>query len=209
MADNLISAADILKEVHRQTAGNSQKEPSSVIEKVAKELKDSSVDDETVVDIITYINSEWGLNENPYPIQQFILKMIFGLPLDDKPTDEIVKVLSPKVYQVVNAAKFTNESVVDLGKNTYQKISHVDTARNRITFANDLVDVKEGDGIFARILVWDRFRETVLHTFNETEFLTYLYEEGPKTGNCICNISPEMHNKRLGQQMTMVIIKIS
>jgi len=39
---------------------------------------------EEAVDIITYIRAGWGLDETPYPIQVFLLKIIYGLPLDEE-----------------------------------------------------------------------------------------------------------------------------
>lgn len=44
-------------------------------------------DDFQTVDILSYIKAPWGLAENPYPIQRFILKLIFGMELDDEERD--------------------------------------------------------------------------------------------------------------------------
>lgn len=40
-----------------------------------------------VVDIITFIESEWGLKMKLFPIQRVILKAHYGIPLDDKVKD--------------------------------------------------------------------------------------------------------------------------
>jgi len=47
-----------------------------------------SADEETeVADIITFIESDWGLGLQLYPIQRIILKAHYGLALDDNPHD--------------------------------------------------------------------------------------------------------------------------
>lgn len=38
-----------------------------------------------VVDVITFIESEWGLNMRLFPVQRVILKAHYGIPLDDDP----------------------------------------------------------------------------------------------------------------------------
>ena len=37
----------------------------------------------SVVDIITFIESEWGLKMRLFPVQKVILKAHYGIPLDD------------------------------------------------------------------------------------------------------------------------------
>lgn len=41
------------------------------------------------IDILTYVESSWGVNETPFAIQRFILKIIYGIPLDDTFSTEI------------------------------------------------------------------------------------------------------------------------
>lgn len=36
------------------------------------------------VDIVTFIEAQWGLNQPLYPVQKFILKSFYGMELDDK-----------------------------------------------------------------------------------------------------------------------------
>jgi len=74
----------LLEEMKYQDEREASKRSSkSVLEEVLESI--SGQDDTT--DILTYIRSSWGLEERPYPIQQFILKLIYGLPLDDKPNE--------------------------------------------------------------------------------------------------------------------------
>lgn len=43
------------------------------------------IQDEDVVDIITFAESRWGLNQKLFPVQRIILKCHYGIPLDDNP----------------------------------------------------------------------------------------------------------------------------
>ena len=43
-----------------------------------------------VVDIITFIESEWGLNMRLFPVQRVILKAHYGVPLDDGPENTFI-----------------------------------------------------------------------------------------------------------------------
>jgi hypothetical protein len=42
------------------------------------------------VDIITFAEAQWGLNIKLFPVQRFILKTFYGLPLDDNEKNIIV-----------------------------------------------------------------------------------------------------------------------
>lgn len=43
------------------------------------------IEDDDVVDVITFAESSWGLNQKLYPVQRIILKCHYGLALDDNP----------------------------------------------------------------------------------------------------------------------------
>jgi hypothetical protein len=43
-----------------------------------------------VVDVITFIESEWGLNIRLFPVQRIILKATYGLELDDDPNNSFI-----------------------------------------------------------------------------------------------------------------------
>jgi len=45
----------------------------------------ASPENREVADIITFVESRWGLNMRLYPVQRIILKAHYGLPLDDNP----------------------------------------------------------------------------------------------------------------------------
>lgn len=42
-------------------------------------------EDEEVVDVVTFAESKWGLNQKLFPVQRIILKAHYGLALDDNP----------------------------------------------------------------------------------------------------------------------------
>jgi phage terminase large subunit-like protein len=54
---------------------------SNLFSEVAKEFQSGNTDD--VVDIITFVESPWGLNVTLLPVQKFILKCFYGLELDN------------------------------------------------------------------------------------------------------------------------------
>ena len=41
-----------------------------------------------VVDIVTFIESDWGLNMNLFPVQRVILKAHYGVRLNDDPSNK-------------------------------------------------------------------------------------------------------------------------
>jgi len=55
---------------------------TNLFAEVAREFQSGNTDE--VVDIITFVESPWGLNIDLLPVQKFILKCFYGLPLDDK-----------------------------------------------------------------------------------------------------------------------------
>jgi hypothetical protein len=72
---------NILAEVARQEDQHTTASPKNQLAKAIKEI--TRQDAGEAVDIITYITASWGLGEKPYPIQCFMLKLVYGLPLDD------------------------------------------------------------------------------------------------------------------------------
>lgn len=42
----------------------------------------SQPDDQEIVNIVDYVKAWWGIAETPFPVQEFILKVMYGLPLD-------------------------------------------------------------------------------------------------------------------------------
>lgn len=78
-----ITAETIRAEIQRleQTATS----PRTQFQRALKEIAQEAPGD--AIDIVQYITTGWGLGEKPYPVQRFILKLIYGLPLDDAPLD--------------------------------------------------------------------------------------------------------------------------
>jgi len=42
---------------------------------------------DSAVDVLTYVQAPWGVYEKPWPAQRFILKLVYGIPLDDTVKD--------------------------------------------------------------------------------------------------------------------------
>ena len=40
---------------------------------------------EDVADVLTFVESKWGLNQKLFPVQRIILKCHYGIALDDNP----------------------------------------------------------------------------------------------------------------------------
>jgi phage terminase large subunit-like protein len=54
---------------------------SNLIAQIAKEFISGGTDD--VVDVVTFIEAPWGLGIKLLPAQRFVLRCLYGLPLDD------------------------------------------------------------------------------------------------------------------------------
>jgi hypothetical protein len=201
-----LSIDDLRAEINKQERGEHVQTAQSLVDHLSKGVDDES--DGANVDVLTYIRAEWGLRENPYPIQQFILKLIYGLPLDDRATDSVVKVINNTTIQVDRIDAFSHESVLDIGEYKKLKVVKYDRDNSQLVFEQTITGIVPGDLIYPRILTWDKFRENVIGAYTETEFLKFLYAEGPNTPNCRCNLNPELHNMRLGQQIHMIILRM-
>src|SRR4051812_45594075 len=95
---------ELIRELERQEKELRDSE-KGLIDQILEKSEDGSREDE-IVDIIEFVRAEWGLNENPFPIQRFILKLIFGVPLDDRPDDVIQTVVSPTQFISRRANQF-------------------------------------------------------------------------------------------------------
>jgi hypothetical protein len=76
------SKDDILAEIARLNSSNPDLNTKSFATKTLLDLNQEG-ENAPLVDILTYIKAPWGLNEKPYPIQEFIFKIIYGMPLDN------------------------------------------------------------------------------------------------------------------------------
>jgi len=66
-------------------------------------------DPTAAVNILEYVKASWGLDESPYPIQRALLKLIYGLPLDNEQRD--IEIWDRFRENLV--AKFTEEEFLD------------------------------------------------------------------------------------------------
>jgi hypothetical protein len=203
----MITADNLLQEISRQEIAHVERSPQNLLEQLVKDI--ATEDDETAVDILTYVRAEWGLNENPYPIQRFILKLIFGLPLDDRPDDIISTLIAPNIFKSPRASQFNRHSFLDIGPNRACRVKSVDPLHNTITLENPPPNpLKPGMEVTGRIVTWDRFRENITGTFTESEFFDFLYADGPGTDQCRISISRDEYKARIGKQMNLVLLRI-
>jgi hypothetical protein len=203
------SEKDILEELARQERRRNSGQ-STIVDDILSGSEDE--EDQSHVDIIEYIRADWGLNDNPYPVQRFILKVIFGIALDDRPDDLIVEVLSLTEFTCFRPKQFRRVKYVDIGDNKACKIKKVRRV-GRLNYIVELEDtppvpIASGDWITGRIEVWDRFRENILGLYNEREFFDFLHGDGPGSGNCRISVSRDQFEANLGRQMNLVLLRI-
>jgi hypothetical protein len=209
MEPTISLANSILGAVATQEKNKAQGNHRTLLDQVVKEI--GKENDSGDVDILTYVRAEWGLNENPYPIQRFILKVINGLPLDDRPDSEVLEVIDDQTLKVYRAEQFDNESLLDIGENTALRVEFVDYANNELTLCSPPpTPIKVGDSITGRIITWDRFREKITGAYTETEFFNFLYAQGPGDDHCRINLSLEEYKERVMSKrpMNLIILRI-
>ena len=61
-----------------------QKVNTGYLSKMVGEYRSKLTEDTAVADIITFAEAGWGLGFELFPVQRFILKCFYGLPLDDQ-----------------------------------------------------------------------------------------------------------------------------
>jgi len=203
------SEDEILVEIERQDRKRVASTGSDVDQIVQRATEESFEEEEIVVDIVEYIRAEWGLNENPYPIQRFILKVIFGIPLDDRPDDLITEVISPTQFKCFRPDQFRRVKYVDIGENLAVKVRKVNLLKKIVVLDEEPeVPLLAGDSVTGRIEVWDKFRENIIGTYNENEFFDFLYGDGPGADNCRISLSREEYEKNIGRQMNLVVFRL-
>lgn len=97
----------------------------------AGRLKDDS-GERDVVDIITFIEAEWGLSMKLYPIQKLILKAHYGIPLDDNPINSF----SITDWKGDNERWFTEKTYLEMlyseGRSNIKEVTPGQERRNLI-----------------------------------------------------------------------------
>jgi hypothetical protein len=207
--DSKFSSDDILLEIERQDRKRVASTGSDIDIIVKRATEESVEEEEVVVDIVEYIRAEWGLNENPYPIQRFILKVIFGIPLDDRHDDLITEVISPTQFKCFRPDQFRRVKYLDIGENRAVKVRKVNLLKKIVILDEEPeVPLLVGDAVTGRIEVWDKFRENIVGTYNETEFFDFLYGDGPGSETCRISLSREEYERNLGRQMNLVVFRL-
>jgi len=200
---------DILAEIERQDRKRTAAAGTDIDQIVKTATEGSLEDEEIVVDIIEYIRAEWGLNENPYPIQRFILKVIFGIQLDDRPDDMITEVISPTQFKCFRPDQFRRVKYLDIGGNQAVKVRKVNLLKKIVILEEEPeIPLIPGDEVTGRIEVWDKFRENIIGTYNESEFFDFLYGDGPGAENCRISLSRDEYERNLGRQMNLVVFRL-
>ena len=99
-------------------------------------------------DIITFIESPWGLNQTLYPVQRIIIKAHYGLELDD------------------NQYGLDLDSPVPVDHPNYKDITH---------FSNNPEDEENGYYKY-RVIITD-WRRKNRQVMTEAQYLRYLYDQ--------------------------------
>lgn len=197
-ADQLLSELDRLSRREQDT-------PQAAFQRQLRDLVNSSPD---AVDILTYVTQDWGLGTHPFPTQRFILKLIFGLPLDDRPDDYVTDVIDPQTFKVRHISQFAVKYRLDIGDVADVPIESIDFDAEIIKLKIPIPGLATGTWVTRRILTFDRFSENITGSYNEREFLQFLYDDCPEGSHGRCNLNPEMHDQRLGRQMMNVVLRL-
>lgn len=88
-------------------AKNNQKVNTDFFQGLAREYN-SNIDDSMVVDVVTFAEANWGLNIRLYPMQAFILKCFYGLPLSEHLMVPIKDPLNTKIIMEMNEVELIN-----------------------------------------------------------------------------------------------------
>lgn len=83
------SIADLLRQAGKDAKAQSQEAIAQSQIEIAVEGELPKPRQLRIFDILTYIESDWGLQMNLFPVQKFIVKLYYNLPLDSR-TDNIV-----------------------------------------------------------------------------------------------------------------------
>lgn len=78
-----------------------------------------------IFDILTYIESAWGLQMKPYPVQRVIIKLYYHLPLDDKEKSiEVMDMFQTKVLYRLTEKEYV-QYLYDEGRCNIREQDHI------------------------------------------------------------------------------------
>lgn len=90
------------------TSNKNKKVNVQYLQDIAQTYRKSKSTMQTV-DIISFAQAQWGLNINLFPVQRFILKTFYGLPLDNNEKN----ILVPDEMNIREIGRFTEEGFMD------------------------------------------------------------------------------------------------
>jgi hypothetical protein len=146
-------------------------------------------------DPIEYVEASWGLNIITRPIQSFLLKLVFGIKLDDRDHDQVVEVVDSQTIRVARPMIYRQGSVIEVAGERHAVEGAPDTVTSTIRLSKQTKAIEAGCPIRRRIAIYDRFREKLLGAFTESQFLEWLHSQQR------CNMGLDDHNARLGKQV--------
>lgn len=141
--------------------GVSKTSLADIVRNIGAELDDSSPED-SVVDIITFVESPFWMNQKLYPVQRVILKAHYGIPLEDTPegfTEEALK-------------SYSKENLFLLAQNEDPEISEDSSISEMIRAI-----LRQKVLIYADDAPWRKNPKSA-KWLTEKEYLEYLYDEG-------------------------------
>lgn len=101
------------------TSNKNKKVNVQYLQDIADEYRKSKSTSSTV-DIISFVEAQWGLGQKLYPVQKFILKTFYGLPLDN----ESKSIIIPDEMNMKEIGRFTETGFMDF---------LIDTGRTNLT----------------------------------------------------------------------------
>lgn len=117
-----------------------------------------------VADILTFAEAQWGLGMELYPVQRVILKLHYGMELDDNPYQLDLSKPVPKGHPKYDQ--------ITLGKKR---------PRQALSLANTYKDVMAPDDwcdLYENVVPVSDWRRKTWRFMSEVEYLKYLYKKG-------------------------------
>jgi len=118
----------------------------------------------SVADILTFAESRWGLGMELYPVQRIILKLHYGMPLDDNPYGLDLSKPVPRSHPQYDEITLKNRR-----------------PRQALSLANTFPHVMSQDdwgGLYENVVMVSDWKRRKWKFMSEVEYLNYLFEKG-------------------------------
>ena len=170
-------------------------------------------DDSNLLDIIQFVRSPIGLNESPYPIQRFLMRVMTGSPLEPYGDSYVSKVVSAKevILRTIGGLDKKFGHIRFSGDPKKYRVAEIDVETRKVTVQEPFEDsIEVGQEVFFDIPIPDKFREELMGVFTEIEFFEFLRKPTFDSVEPRISITLESYNRRCLEKKTFsqVILRI-